>query len=381
MVNVSTELKRIRHDNADGDKHRVADAAVGDLHHREKRAAPDDVPAAVKQVQHGGEQHNEQNRLQAFEILARAARRNRAARRTSAATISSMPSKFEATKRKTIKTNVRAILTRGSIRWISEWPGIYWPSVMSRIMARASFPQQGPKLFDRAVDGQHRMHGVSLFLQGQQNARNLRNAQAHALKFPAACENMLRAVEHHGFSLVHDKNAVGAAGNVFHAVRNKQHGVAALFAVSGNLVEQHVAPLRVEPRGRLVQDQHVRLHGDDACNGGAALLPAGKLKRAFAEQFFRQTDKFCGAPRALLALLRGSAPCFPGRSRYPSERSLQKADAPGTGTPCRPESGRRGFSSARPRYPSRSAAQFPRWGAAGRSMSGSAWIFPNRCGR
>ena len=50
-----------------------------------------------------------------------------------------------------------------------------------------------------------------------------------------------------------------------------------------DLAEDHLAALGVKAGGRLVQHQHLRLHGEDAGDGGAALLPARQLKRGAVE--------------------------------------------------------------------------------------------------
>jgi hypothetical protein len=50
-----------------------------------------------------------------------------------------------------------------------------------------------------------------------------------------------------------------------------------------NIAQNILAAGGVQARGRLVEHQHVRLHGDDACDGHAALLAAGELERRACE--------------------------------------------------------------------------------------------------
>ena len=57
-----------------------------------------------------------------------------------------------------------------------------------------------------------------------------------------------------------------------------------------NLVQNLVPPLRVKPRRRFVQNQHLRLHRQNARNRHAAFLPAGKVKRRLVIKLLRHPD-------------------------------------------------------------------------------------------
>ena len=69
-----------------------------------------------------------------------------------------------------------------------------------------------------------------------------------------------------------------------------------------DLAQDRVAALGVQTGGRLVQHQHAGVHGHDARNRNAALLPARKLKRAFFQQLIGQADERGGLPDAALDL-------------------------------------------------------------------------------
>ena len=72
-----------------------------------------------------------------------------------------------------------------------------------------------------------------------------------------------------------------------------------------DLREDHVAPLRVEAGGGLIEDQHLGVHRDHARDRRAALLAARKLKRRFFEQGRLQVCKPRRLLRALHRLLVG----------------------------------------------------------------------------
>ena len=69
-----------------------------------------------------------------------------------------------------------------------------------------------------------------------------------------------------------------------------------------DLAQDRVAALGVQTGGGLVQHQHAGVHGHDARNRNAALLPARKLKRAFFQQLIGQADERGGLPDAALDL-------------------------------------------------------------------------------
>ncbi len=112
---------------------------------------------------------------------------------------------------------------------------------------------------------------------------------------------------------------------------------------------------RVQSGGGFVQDQHLRLHGDDACNGHPELLSSGQGQRARPPAAPASGPRSLRPPGPAGQFRPASGPCSWGRRRCPYRRSPQKADIPGTGTPGPPGTGRR-VTCLPPRYSARTAA-------------------------
>ena len=70
---------------------------------------------------------------------------------------------------------------------------------------------------------------------------------------------------------------------------------AGLLVVVADLAQDGIAAFGVKACCGFVQHQDLGLHGHTARNGNAALLPAGKFKRAFLQQRFIQANKLCRA--------------------------------------------------------------------------------------
>ena len=81
---------------------------------------------------------------------------------------------------------------------------------------------------------------------------------------------------------VHYQQPVCCAADILHAVGNQQHGIVPLLMILADLGKQHVSAPGIQPGGGLVQNQHVRVHGDHPGNGRPALFSAGKLKGGFS---------------------------------------------------------------------------------------------------
>ena len=81
---------------------------------------------------------------------------------------------------------------------------------------------------------------------------------------------------------IHEDDAVGDLAGKAHLVSDDDHGDAGLGQLLHHV--EHLADhLRVERRGRLVEQQHLRLHGQRPGDADALLLPAGKLRRIFVD--------------------------------------------------------------------------------------------------
>lgn len=63
-----------------------------------------------------------------------------------------------------------------------------------------------------------------------------------------------------------------------------------------------VTARRIEARGRLIEHEYVRPHGDNACDGNAALLTAGQRKRRLVGKLRCKADCRHGFAHALVNL-------------------------------------------------------------------------------
>ena len=76
------------------------------------------------------------------------------------------------------------------------------------------------------------------------------------------------------------------------------------LAVGFNIGKDLRPAAGVQARGGLVQDQHLRLHGDNTGNGHPALLSAGEVKGRNCQLFFRQAHEASSFPDTAVDLLR-----------------------------------------------------------------------------
>ena len=74
-----------------------------------------------------------------------------------------------------------------------------------------------------------------------------------------------------------------------------------------NLGKELVPAAWIQARRRLIQYQHIRVHGNDPRNSHPAFLTARQLKGALFEKIFRQTDKLCRLAGFLLNFLVAQA--------------------------------------------------------------------------
>ena len=79
-------------------------------------------------------------------------------------------------------------------------------------------------------------------------------------------------------SPVHDADAVADLARKRHLVRDDDHGLA-LLGQRPHHAEHLADELGVERRGRLVEQDHLRVHGERPRDGDALLLPAGEIAR------------------------------------------------------------------------------------------------------
>ena len=80
--------------------------------------------------------------------------------------------------------------------------------------------------------------------------------------------------------------------------------------IVADVLQNALAPRRVQPRRRLVKDEHVRLHGDHARDGDAPLLPAGQVKRRALQLRLRNAHKTRRAQHALVNFILAETHIF-----------------------------------------------------------------------
>jgi len=74
--------------------------------------------------------------------------------------------------------------------------------------------------------------------------------------------------------IAHDQQPVRHPGHIVHGMADHHDGGILRFAVAVDVFQDLFPTHRIQSRGGLVQDQDLRLHGDDAGNGHTALLTA-----------------------------------------------------------------------------------------------------------
>ena len=79
-------------------------------------------------------------------------------------------------------------------------------------------------------------------------------------------------------AFVHHDHIIGKARDIVHTVADEDDAHIALFVEPMDRFEDAVAPEGIESSCRLVEDEVARTHGDNASDGDAAFLPAGKLE-------------------------------------------------------------------------------------------------------
>ena len=102
-------------------------------------------------------------------------------------------------------------------------------------------------------------------------------------------------------------DAVHVLRDLIHRVADEHDGVAALLVIGADMGEQLLASARVKSRARLVEHQHLRLHGDHARDGDAALLPAGEREGRLLQQALVQSREAGGVMHAAVQLRAGQA--------------------------------------------------------------------------
>ena len=152
----------------------------------------------------------------------------------------------------------------------------------------------------------------------------LRCCKPDLFQFFVMFEHFSRGIVIHDASLVHHNNTVYVFRHILHTVGDNQHGVLLVLLVLLNLTENAVAALGVQSRGRLVEDQHLRLHGQHAGDSYPALLSTRKLKGGFLQQILGDADKGGRFAHAAVDLLLAQAHVARAKGDVLVHRLLEK---------------------------------------------------------
>ena len=115
-------------------------------------------------------------------------------------------------------------------------------------------------------------NGHTLRTKRPAQAARRRHVQVELRELVRPRQDLVRRAEHGHAPRSEDCNAIGLC-SLFHKVRNHHDGHTAIVERAAGL-HKALAPARIEHRGRLVQDEHARLHGEHAGKRHTLFLPA-----------------------------------------------------------------------------------------------------------
>ena len=131
---------------------------------------------------------------------------------------------------------------------------------------------------------------------------DLRSGKSHRLQFLHVAEHLARLSVQHNASMVHHDDAAHIVRHILHAVGNQNHGHSCLFPQRGDLSQNLIPPSRIQPGGGLVQNQHIRVHGEHTCDGNPSFLSAGQVKGRLIIIFLSDSHQLQRPPRPLFHL-------------------------------------------------------------------------------
>ena len=125
---------------------------------------------------------------------------------------------------------------------------------------------------------------VTALFQLKHDLGDHRDVQSGGNDLVRVRENLARRVAEQHLGVIHHKKTVGNLCDILHRVGHDEDGRAGLLVVAADELKNLVTARRIEARGRLVEHEYVRPHGDNACDSYAALLTAGQLVEKLTEQ-------------------------------------------------------------------------------------------------
>ena len=120
-------------------------------------------------------------------------------------------------------------------------------------------------------------------------------------------ENLSRGGIHGKAGAVHNQQPVCQSGHILHGVADHEHRRILSCPIGPDVAQDLLPAHRVQPGRWLVQNEHFRLHGDNAGDGNSALLPAGQVEGRNLQLLFRQAHKARSLPDPTIDFFLGKA--------------------------------------------------------------------------
>ena len=121
--------------------------------------------------------------------------------------------------------------------------------------------------------------------------RHLRRSQSDLLQLTVMPKHLSwHAIKPH-LSFIHDNDPVDVPRDILHTVGNEDDCDMPLLMQTLHLIQNVISSLRIKPRGRLIEHEHIRLHRKDPGDRHTALLSARKLERRLFKILLLQSDK------------------------------------------------------------------------------------------
>ena len=140
--------------------------------------------------------------------------------------------------------------------------------------------------------------------QGRQ-FRDDRDIQTDRLQLIGAGKDFVPRSRHQEARVRHDRHVIAILRHILHTVADDYHRRTGFPVIGADAAENIPASLRIQPRRRLVQHQHLRTHRHNTRDRHATLLPAGQVKGRFIHQRGVNAGKRCRLVHTFGDLLPG----------------------------------------------------------------------------